>query len=77
MFLVVLIVLAPRVVSVHGWADAHPAAAHVRVAGHQRELGPRREGRHGDDAQQDRPGGHALQALLRGAGRHGERANMA
>ena len=40
------------------------AAAHVRQPRHQRELGPGREGRHGDDAQQNSAGGHALQALL-------------
>ena len=35
-----------------GWDYAHPAAAHQRQPHHQRELGPGREGRHGDDAQQ-------------------------
>ena len=35
-----------------GRDHAHPAPTHQRQSHHQRELGPRREGRHGDDAQQ-------------------------
>ena len=47
-------VSASRASAVLGGSDAHPAAAHQRLARHQRELGPRRPGRHGDDAQQNR-----------------------
>jgi hypothetical protein len=46
--------------------------AHQRQSGSQRELGSGRQGRHGDDAEQDRTRGAALQALLRGPRRHGE-----
>ena len=63
------ILLSPvaRAVSVHRGPDAYPTLAHLRVPRHQRELGPGREGRHGDDAQSDRPGGRAVQALVRGS----------
>jgi hypothetical protein len=44
--------------------------AHQRQSGSQRELGSGRQGRHGDDAEQDRTRGAALQALLRGPRRH-------
>ena len=44
--------------------DAHPAPSHERLAGHQRELGPGREGRHGDDAQQNRTRRSSIQTLL-------------
>ena len=63
---------AARAVPVLCGSDAHPAVAHLGQPRHQRELGPGRAGRHGDDAQQDRPGGHALQTLMRGTRRHGE-----
>lgn len=45
--------------------------AHEREPGAERELGSGRQGRHGDDAEQDRARGTALPALLRGARRHG------
>ena len=35
-----------------GWNYAHPAAPHFGQPHYQRELGPGRQGRHGDDAQQ-------------------------
>ena len=58
-----------------GWDHAHPAAAHQRQPHHQRELGPGREGRHGDDAQQNRTRRSSIQTLLRGTGRYGELAS--
>lgn len=61
-----------RAVPVLRGVDAYPAAPHLRQPRHQRELGPRRQGRHGDDAQPDSAGGHALQALMRGSGRYGK-----
>ena len=54
---------------------AHPAPSHERLPGHQRELGPGREGRHGDDAQQNRTRRSSIQTLLRGTGRYGELAS--
>ena len=35
-----------------GWNHAYPVAPHLREPHHQRELGPWREGRHGDDVEQ-------------------------
>ena len=53
-----------------GWNHAHTAPSHQRQSHHQRELGPGREGRHGDDAQQTGAGDDTVQAQLWGSGRH-------
>ena len=47
-----------------GWNHAHTAPSHQRQSHHQRELGPGREGRHGDDAQQTGAGDDTVQAQL-------------
>ena len=64
-----------RAVPVLSRPHAHPAPPHERLPGHQRELGPGREGRHGDYAQQNRTRRSSIQTLLRGTGRHGELAS--
>lgn len=46
--------------------------AHIGEPCAQRELGPRRQRRHGDDAQQNRARGPALPPLVRGTRRYGE-----
>ena len=53
-----------RAVPILRGIDAHPATPYLRQLGDQRELGPRRQGRHGDDAQPDSSRGHAFQTLL-------------
>ena len=47
-----------------GGDHAHPAPPHQRQSDHQRELGPGRAGRHGDDAQQTGAGDDPIQAQL-------------
>ena len=71
-----LSIAAARALPVLSRTDAHPAAPHIRLARHQRELGPGREGRHGDDAQQNRTRRSSIQTLLRGTGRYGELASL-
>ena len=63
--------LVAWVVTVFCWFDAYSAPPHQRLPRHQRELGPGREGRHGDDAQQNCSRRSSIQTFLRRTRRHG------